>query len=448
MPNSFARPFSAPGFSILIATTLFLGANHPAQSGPLEDYVRRPDPSFSWTRTGTFETNGFSVSRVELVSQTWRNLIWNHHLIVVRPPAVRNPDIAFLFITGNGRGDDLLKVLELLAQRAGAVTAVITQVPNEPLFDGKSEDALIAYTFDQYIKTGDQTWPLLFPMAKSAVRGLEAVQAFAQKQYGQKVERFVVGGASKRGWTTWLAGAVDRRIVGIAPMVIDMLNMAVQTDWQQQVYGRSSEEVGDYTKAGIIARIHEPPMARLRQWVDPYSYRNRYTMAKLLLLGTNDPYWTVDSLRHYWNDLPEPKLIFQTPNAGHDLAGGEQAMPTLAAFFEMIADRKPLPRMTWTIDYGKTGSATIQAKLNQPVQSARFWTATSTNRDFRGEQWLSHEVKVNDAGAPVTVSIDPPRAGYAAFLVEAALVSPSGAPYRLSTGARVNPDTSPWPEPP
>ena len=79
----------------------------------------------------------------------------------------------------------------------------------------------------------------------------------------------------------------------------------------------------------------------------PTAIRARYKMPKLLLLGTNDPFWVVDSLRNYWNDLPEPKLIFQTPNAGHDLAGNREAAPVLAAFVQMIADREPLPRMTW-----------------------------------------------------------------------------------------------------
>ena len=92
-----------------------------------------------------------------------------------------------------------------------------------------------------------------------------------------------------------------------------------QTDWAKKVYGKQSEQIRDYEQNDLVDRLDDPAMKKLREWVDPYSYRARYKMPKLLLLGTNDPYWTVDSLRHYWNDLPEPKLIFQTPNAGHDL---------------------------------------------------------------------------------------------------------------------------------
>src|SRR5258705_962751 len=232
------------------------------------------------------------------------------------------------------------------------MAAVITHVPNQPLYNGKSEDALIAYTFDQYLKTGDETWPLLFPMVKSAVKAMDMVQEFARKEHKEEIKGFAVSGASKRGWTTWLTGAADPRVKAIAPMVIDMLNMKAQTDWADKVYGRQSEQIHDYTDLNLVSKLDTPAMKQLRDWVDPYSYRNRYTMPKLLLLGTNDRYWTVDSLRHYWDDLPEPKLVFQTPNAGHNLNGGDDAMQTLAAFVEMIADNQPLPKMHWAIASG------------------------------------------------------------------------------------------------
>ena len=37
------------------------------------------------------------------------------------------------------------------------------------------------------------------------------------------VDQFMVCGASKRGWTTWLTGAVDSRVIGIAVLSIHYL---------------------------------------------------------------------------------------------------------------------------------------------------------------------------------------------------------------------------------
>ncbi|HEX4644544.1 MAG TPA: PhoPQ-activated protein PqaA family protein [Verrucomicrobiae bacterium] len=431
--------------SLLLAAALYSSAAHSARAGALENYVQLPDDSYTWKPGEAREEKGFTITRLELVSQKWRDLTWTHHLIVVRPKTVRNPDIALLLITGNGNGDRQLETLETLASQAGAVAAVITQVPNQPLFDGKSEDALIAYTFSQYLATRDATWPVLFPMVKSAVRGMDAVRDFAQKQFNQKIERFVVTGASKRGWTSWLTAAVDPRVAGVAPMVIDVLNMKAQTEWQRKVYGVESEKIKDYKNANLMEHMDDPKMVELREWVDPYSYRARYTMPKLLLLGTNDPYWTVDSLRHYWNDLPGPKLLFQTPNAGHDLNGGHEATQTLAAFYEMIADHKTLPKMDWSIEYQPDGAATVKAHLDCPAQAARLWTATSTNRDFRPDRWTSQPLTVKGGSAHMEANVKPPANGYKAFLIEADLVSPTGAAYKLSTEARVNPDTVPEP---
>ena len=105
---------------------------------------------------------------------------------MVQPNEIRNPGIGFFLITGDGDGEKDIDMLKTLAERTSAVAAVITNVPNQPLYDGRREDALIAYTFDQYLKTGDETWPLLFPMVKSVVRGMDTVQGFVQGERANK----------------------------------------------------------------------------------------------------------------------------------------------------------------------------------------------------------------------------------------------------------------------
>jgi PhoPQ-activated pathogenicity-related protein len=409
-----------------------------ARGGALEDYVGQPDTHYSWKKADERKTNGFTIAHLEMVSQQWREHAWTHHLQLVVPEKVRNPDIAFVFVTGDGEGKSSIEMLKLLAQRAGAIAAVVTRVPNQPLYDGRKEDALIAYTFDQYLKTGDSTWPLLFPMVKSAVRAMDTVQAFTKRERQQTIERFTVSGASKRGWTTWLTAAADPRVKAIAPMVIDMLNMKKQIEWTEQCYGRQSEQISDYTDLNLHLKMDEPRMVELRGWVDPYSYRNRYTLPKLLLLGTNDPYWTVDSLRHYWDELPEPKLVFQTTNAGHDLGDRKDAIQTLAAFFQMVADRQPLPRMTWRLQNGS--HTDLQVRVEPPAKSFQLFTSDSSDRDFRNDKWTSTPLPGNPA-RNAEAHVEKPATGYRAFLVEALLASPTGENYKLSTEARVVPDT-------
>ena len=413
-------------------------AGLPLFGGALEDYVQKPDTNFAWKKLETTASGDFSVTHFELTSQSWREHVWTHHLQVVRPREVRNPGIAFLFITGDGTGASSLGIAKAVAGRGGAVAAVVTRVPNQPLYGGRYEDALIAYTFEQYCKTGDDTWPLLLPMVKSAARAMDAVQAWARTEHEQKIERFVLSGASKRGWTTWLTGAADPRVCGIAPMVIDMLNMKAQTDWAQKVYGKQSEQIHDYTDLRLVEKMDTPPMIKLRGIVDPYSYRNRYNIPKLLLLGTNDPYWTVDSLRHYWNDLPEPKLVFQTPNAGHDLAGGRDATQTLAAFFQMIADHQELPKLEWQLT--GTDKAGVTVKFNRPAKRALLWTATSSTRDFRKAKWTSRELLLQSEATQISAEVETPTEGCRAFMAEFVFTSNTGQDYRLSTQVQVTPD--------
>lgn len=408
-----------------------------SRAGVLEDYVRQPDDSFAWKVTKREEMGGLDVATLDLTSQTWRGGRWTHTLYIGVPKSVRHPSTAFLQITA-GANNGTLNTARLLADRAGAIVAVLTSVPNQPLFNGRHEDQIIAYTFGEYLKTGDASWPLLLPMVMSAVRAMDAVQAWAVTEQRPKIERFVVSGASKRGWTTWLAAAADPRVCAIAPMVIDMLNMKAQTDWAQHCYGRQSEQIRDYTEAGLIAQMDTPGMTSLRGIVDPYSYRDRFTMPKLLLLGTNDRYWTVDALRHYWPDLPGPKLVYQAPNTGHGAGGTAEAVQSLAAFFAAVAGHEKLPQLEWTMSGRR--DATIAVKADRPAQQALQWTATSPTRDFRDAKWKSSRLAMTSGGTEATARAAAPVSGYTAVLAELTFATASGDRYRLSTQVQVAPD--------
>src|SRR5205807_4298343 len=114
--------------------------------------------------------------------------------------------------------------------------------------------------------------PLLFPMVKSVVRAMDVVQSFSQQEWQVKVQKFVISGASKRGWTTWLTGAIDPRVKAISPFVIDTLNMRKQNVHQREAFGAYSEEIDDYTGRGLVPMPDTPEANRLWNMVDPYFY--------------------------------------------------------------------------------------------------------------------------------------------------------------------------------
>ena len=66
--------------------------------------------------------------------------------------------------------------------------------------------------------------PLLFPMTKAVKRGFDETVKFLKSKNVKFTEKFYVAGASKRGWTSWLITAVDKRVIGAMPIVFDLLN--------------------------------------------------------------------------------------------------------------------------------------------------------------------------------------------------------------------------------
>jgi PhoPQ-activated pathogenicity-related protein len=421
----------------LIPAALFLGHVASVQASALDDYIAKPDSSFQWKVAAREDMNGLDVTTIDLTSQTWRGGTWTHKLYIGRPHEIRNPGIVLLRIAA-GADKNAVPTAKFLAEHSGAMVAILTDVPNQPLFGGKKEDQIIAYTFDQFARTGDETWPALLPMTKSAVRAMDAIQAWAQSEKLPPVEKFVVTGASKRGWTTWLTGAMDSRVAGIAPMVFDMLNMSAQCDWQKKVYGHPSEQIHNYTDLGLVDEMDKPDGAKLRAIVDPYSYAKLLHMPKLVILGTNDRYWTVDSPRHYWQQLPEPKLLFEAPGTGHKAGDTPGAIYALAAFFQMIADHQNLPGLEWQMNGNDSGS--ISASCDRPAKQARLWTAFSPTRDFRDAKWTSQPLDMTSGNTKAAAAEKKPETGYSAMMIQVTFTAFSGEDYSLSTQVQVIPD--------
>jgi PhoPQ-activated pathogenicity-related protein len=420
------------GLAMLASALTLIGSNSSARAG-LDDYVKKPDAAFAWSEVDKGTTPAGTYTELKLTSQVWKGITWTHALFVYEPAGAPDSDAMLLFITGKDNGEepglDDHKSAFGVARACGARVAWLYQVPNQPLLDGKEEDELIAETFVRYLHSSDEDWPLLFPMVKSAVRAMDAVQAWA-KARSKPVARFVVAGGSKRGWTTWLTGAADDRVIAIAPMVIVMLNLGKQGPNQLNVWGQYSEQIHDYVERGLMEKVQTPSGTKLWQMVDPYTYRDRLTKPKLLINGTNDRYWTLDALHLYWGGLKGPKYLVELPNAGHGLdQNRDWAINGLGAFFRHVVAGRPMPRLSWEFDSGERGQATLTIHADPAPKAARLWTARSGSRDFRESRWDSKPLKI---GSTIAETVQQPTDGHMALFGELEY-EVEGLPYHLTT---------------
>jgi len=453
----------------------------PGERTALDDYVAAPDTNYSFRLAGKVPGKQETTFILEMTSQAWLTTnevnrpLWKHWLVIVRPDEVATSKS--LLVIGGGANDGVPPKaadgsLVQIALATRSVVSELRMVPNQPLvFSGesfdRSEDALIAYTWDKFLRTGDPKWPARLPMTKAAVRAMDTVTAFAASPDGGKagIDGFVVAGGSKRGWTTWTTAAVDKRVVAIVPIVIDVLNIEPSMKHHYAAYGFWAPSIGDYTAFDIMDWTGTPEYSALMKIVEPYQYRHRMTMPKFIINACGDQFFLPDSSQFYFKDLPGIKYLRYVPNADHSLKGSD-ARRTLLACYNAVLYHLPLPRFAWTLSHD--GSIRVTT-LDRPSE-VKLWQATNPDaRDFRletlGPQWQSAPLSdhgpgyqalgpayaptgwkpLTDHGGGLYVGkVPPPRKGWTAFMVELTFPSGCEAPFKFTTQVRVVPDTLPF----
>jgi PhoPQ-activated pathogenicity-related protein len=396
----------------------------------LDDYVWAPDENYGWVDMGadhvltgrnvknTATWTGYTLN---LTSQKWltdadfspssdAKSIWWHYLVVIVPSNVEYTQNASIWITGGSvtsgfpsAKDEDIFLAAVLAMETGTITGCLFQIPNEhvtftsdPIQKSRSEDAVIAFTWDHFLKDPSQPeWLLRFPMVKASLRAMDAMAEFAAKKFPEEnyqLDYFAVAGASKRGWTTWDVGAVDpKRAVVIIPIVLDAINFVAVEHHQWRSYGGWTWALQDYIDMDIMTRLDDPNMVLLQEQVDPFFYKDRLTMPKLVVNAVLDEFQQPDDTRYWWDQMPEPKHFLMTPNAEHSEATGIlEIVPAIGTFITYHLKKHKVPEFTWDIS---TVDGSITATLDGAgeVHEASMWYAYSCGnnpdgikrRDFR-----------------------------------------------------------------
>lgn len=440
-----------------------LAVEAPAQETALDRYIAKRDSTYGWKLVNTISGDGYKGYVLELTSQTWRTATdvdrpdWKHWLTIVKPEKVAG-NKALLFIGGGSNKDPMPSTIpERLVSFAidtNTIVAELGMVPNQPLFfadskdKGRSEDDLIAYSRVKQIGSGDDTWLVRLAMVKSGVRALDAIQEFTASDAGGrlKIDQFVVSGGSKRGWTTWLVAAVDKRVIAIMPAVIDALNSEAITRHHFEAYGFFSSALNDYVNHKLFPdKIGTPEYQHILAIEDPYNYRNRERLKipKYLVNASGDQFFLPDNSQFYFGELQGEKYLRYVPNSKHNLAGTD-ARESMLAFYQAILSGHARPVFSWKKQ--KDGSLIVTVK-DKP-REVNLWQATNPKaRDFRvdtiGNAYTKTSLKEQKPGLYVG-RVEKPAQGFTAFFVEMVYDSGGKYPFKFTTEVSVVPDVLPF----
>jgi len=422
---------------------VLLGFVGSARATALDDYVAAPDANFSYVEvSSSFDLGTFTRGYIlDMNSQGWRDetevepnqVVWRHWVTVVVPEWdwLLGPthDTALLIIADGNTYDPAPAIdpnYRSIAAGTRSVVVELRAVPNQPLLFAdentpRVEDEIIAYSWDKYLRGGDHWWPVQLPMVKSVVRCMDAVEDFVENyaQDTKTIDYFVLGGGSKRGWTTWLTAAVDMRVVAIAPIVSDLLNMKRSFAHHWACYGFWADALAPYEELGIFDWFDTNEVTALLEIVDPYEYLDRLDLPKFIINAAGDDFFVMDSIQFYIDDLPGETYLRHVPNTNHYLDGAFQDVynRTIPCYYAFLTG-EPRPAFNWSI--GPGGTITVEA--NDVPKEVNLWQASNpTARDFRyvtiGPAWTSSPL-YDEGGGVYVANVNEPNEGWTAFFVE------------------------------
>jgi len=389
---------------------------------------------------------GVMLQRYNLNSQSWspQGVVsperWQNGVDIYIPDSAKEKNALVVINNGsnnNGSGSSVAPTNfseEKLSRIAVATrTAVISvsNVPNQVLsYQGVTtplgEDDSVAYSWKLFI--GDtqkyQDASLHIPMAASVSQAFR----LAKKELAQQnITKFIVTGASKRGWAAWLTALSDPDVNAVVPFVMDLLNTKKSLEHMYQSYGKNWPiAFYPYYKQGIDQQIGTDEFANLMTLEDPLTYLNtdmgdRLKIDKYIINASGDDFYVPDNSHFYYDILPGSKSLRVVPNATHNgiLSVAEQSLIT---FVNRFQEKQKLPEITEKIQNIGGGKKELAVSFSEKPATVLQWTAWNpVARDFR----YACDVKYSSApvspagGEKLSIPLTAPDSGWQATYIEA-----------------------------
>jgi PhoPQ-activated pathogenicity-related protein len=203
-------------------------------------------------------------------------------------------------------------------------------------------------------------------------------------------------------------------------------------NYQVKVWNDYSIQIEDYVKLGIVQDIGSAKTNELTAMIDPYSYRKKLTMPKMILMGTNDEYWPIDNIKNYYDSIPGQNLLHYIANVGHDMGDKKEALASLGSFFGLTLATKTYPTCVWKTISGEKGIEVNITATADKLTDVIMWSADSPDKDFRNDKWESKSLGIKNRHL-IKVTEGFPGKGFRAFYLNLKYKDANGSEYTEST---------------
>jgi PhoPQ-activated pathogenicity-related protein len=289
-------------------------------------------------------------------------------------------------------------------------------------------------------------------MAIAAQQAMTLAQILLRKHH-ININHFVVIGASKRGWASWMVALLDFRVIGIIPIVNDVLNVEKQIPHIYKVYAQHwpiafkdyfLQHIPEYTNP---KNSLYPNYIKLLQIEDPFTYlqllpyqKKLTEISKYIVNASGDDFFPPDSSKNYYNALSGRKLLFYLPNSPHYIEYSpsiSQLAISISAFYQRIVSYQRLPVVTWN----KKTTGELKIRYSEKPAKIILWSAENPmSRDFRYSCAIHyHPTDLRIEEQEIKLIIPSTKKGWSASYVE--LDFTDGL--KTSTPIFISPDTYP-----
>ncbi|ASG19148.1 TPA: PhoPQ-regulated protein [Salmonella enterica subsp. enterica serovar Abortusovis] len=407
---------------------------------------------------------GVMLQRFNLNSQTWspQGVVsperWQNGVDIYIPDSAREKNALVVINNGsnnNGSGTPVAPTnfneeeLSRIAIATRTVVISVSNVPNQVLsYQGVTtplgEDNSVAYSWKLFI--GDthkyQDASLHIPMAASVSQAFR----LAKKELTQQnINKFIVTGASKRGWAAWLTALSDPDVGAVVPFAMDLLNTQKSLEHMYQSYGKNwPVAFYPYYNQGIDQQIGTDKFARLMRLEDPLTYLNtdmgdRLKIDKYIINASGDDFYVPDNSHFYYGLLPGSKSLRVVPNSTHNgiLSVAEQSLIT---FVNRFQEKQKLPEITENVQSRGDGKKELVVNFSEKPVAILQWTARNpAARDFRYAcdiKYNSVPVSLATGDNTLSISLTTPDSGWQATYIEATFTDG----YVATTQVYITPD--------